>query len=215
MRDLVVFGSVHRDLVKLVDAINRDQPRWRLRGFLDDRPEAAGAAVFGHPVLGGRALLPALAREGCRFVNNVCGSVANARAVADLLESQGPVIASLVHPAVDLAYVELGRGALLPEGCVVGSGSVIGHYLTARLHVVISHDVHIEDFVFIGPGTVIGSAAHIECGAMLGAGVTVMAGCRIGARSVIGAGALVTGDVPADVTVAAVRARVARSSGRS
>ena len=62
--------------------------------------------------------------------------------------------------------------AALPEGCVVGSGSVIGHYLTARLHVVISHDVHIEDFVFIGPGTVIGSAAHIECGAMLGAGVT-------------------------------------------
>ena len=215
MRDLVVFGSVYRDLVKLIDAINRDRPTWRLRGFIDDRVETAGTQVFGRPVLGGRERLPDLARSGSAFFSNVSGSVVNARMVANLLESLDRPIASLIHPAIDLSYVELGRGCLLPEGCVLGSGSVIGNYLSARLHVVISHDVRIDDFVFVGPGTVIGSEAHIESGAFLGAGVTVMTGCRIGAHSVIGAGALVAADIPPGVTVAAVRGRVARHEGRA
>lgn len=214
MQDLVVFGSEFREVVKLVEAINRASPRWRLRGFIDDRPEVQGQDVLGHPILGDRSLLAALAAEGVSWFNNVTGVVANARAVTELLVDTGRPLVSLVHPAVDLGHVQLGDGGILPEGCVVGSGTRIGRQLAARLHVVISHDVTIADFVFIGAGAVLGSGVQVESGAFIGAGATVMAGCRIGVHSVIGAGALVAEDVPANVTLAGVRGRVVRPSGR-
>jgi sugar O-acyltransferase (sialic acid O-acetyltransferase NeuD family) len=214
MRDIAIYGSQFPEVVKLVKAINRTAPRWRLLGFIDDRPEAASQSVMGLPVLGGRECLPGLAARGAAVFNNVSGRVANARAIAQLVDAQGCELASLVHPAVDLDFVELGRAALLPEGCVVGSRTRIGEHLAARLHAVISHDVVIEDFVFIGPGSVLGSHVHVEEGAFLGAGVTVMTGCRIGRHSVIGAGALVTRDVPPGVTVGGARGQVIRQQGR-
>ena len=214
LRDLAIYGSEYRDVVKLVDAINRGRAQWRLRGFIDDRPERQGASVLGVPVIGDRSRLAALAAEGTQFFCNVSGKVADARAVAGVLAHHTDALVSLVHPAVDMAYVEIGPGCILPEGCVVGSGTRIGRQLSARLHVVISHDVVIEDYVFIGPGTVVGSEAWIEEGAFLGAGVTVMTGCRIGRHSIIGAGALVTKDVPAGVTVGGARGQIIRGQGR-
>jgi sugar O-acyltransferase (sialic acid O-acetyltransferase NeuD family) len=214
MNDLVIFGCEFREVVKLLDAINRRAPRWRLRGFIDDRPEMRGCQVFGIPVLGDRSLLPELAAQGVDLFSNVTGKVRNARAIAALLEQTGRPVVSLVHPALDLGYVELGRGAILPEGCVVGSGTVIGNYLACRLHAVISHDVTIDDFVFIGPGAVLGSGVHLEEGVFIGAGVTVKTGCRIGRHTVVGAGALVAEDVGPDMTVAGVRGRVVKAGGR-
>jgi sugar O-acyltransferase (sialic acid O-acetyltransferase NeuD family) len=214
-RDLVVFGSKYRDLVKLIDAINRAQPTWHMRGFIDDRREFAGSQVLGHPVLGDRTLLPELIRNGTSVFLNVSGVVADARQVASLLDEHSATVASLVHPSIDLAYARIGRGAILSEGCIVGSGTVIGDFLAARLHAVISHDVTIGDHVFIGPGAVLGSGVRVDAGALIGAGATVMQGVSVGARSVVGAGSLVNRDVPDDVTVAGVPARTIRAQGRA
>ena len=214
LRCLVAIGSVYPEVVKLVGAINRASPTWDLLGFIDDRPECVGTSILGYPVLGDRSVLPGLVDKGVCFVNNVSGKACNARAVAALLDSAGAEVVNLVHPSVDLAYVGIGRGCILPEGCVVGTSASIGSFLSARLHVVISHHVVIEDFVFIGPGAVLGSHVHVEANAFIGAGATIMSGCRIGRNSVVGAAALVTEDVPPDVTVAGIRARTAHSVGR-
>lgn len=214
MQDLAVFGCGYLEVVKLVEALNRNQPRWCLRGFIDDRPEMQGAKLLGYPVLGDRSVLPLLAASGSALFNNVTGKVANAMRIAALLEETGCHIASLIHPAVDMSHVRVGRGCILPDGCVVGTGTVIGNYLAARLHVVISHDVTIEDHVFIGPGAVLGGGVHVEAGAFIGAGATVMPGLRVGRHSVIGAGALVAEDVAPHVTLAGVRGRVVKAEGR-
>lgn len=214
VRPLVIIGTGYPDVVKLVDAINREQRRWQLLGFIDDRPECLGNEVMGLKVLGGRSLMQTLRSEGASFFNNVTGQVKNAAAIAELLDQLRCPTPNLVHPAVDLSYVQLGQGCILQQGCALGSRTRIGNYLVTRLNVVISHDVQIEDHVFIGPGTVIGSEAVIERGAFLGAGVTVKTGCRIGAQSVIGAGALVSRDVPAHTTMVGMAARAGPGNGR-
>ena len=207
MKPLIIYGASYFDLIKLIDAINRQHPTWELRGFLDDTPEKAGASYLDIPVLGGRELLPQLVEEGCHFFNNVCGSWQGNESIAGLLCQHGCNLASLVHPSIDLNYVELGQGVLLTDGVIVGSRTKVGDFLTTRLGSVISHDVIIEDHVFIGPGVVIGSGARIGKGAFIGAGATVMLERTVGAGSLVGAGAVVSKDVPDFVSVAGVPAR--------
>lgn len=213
-RSLVILGSNYRDLVKLIAAINRRQTTWELLGFADDRQELCGYEFFGSPVLGDRSILAKFPREEISVFNNVCGKERNARSVAKWIEENGFSVATLIHPSIDMAYVDIGRGAILPEGCVIGSGTSIGAYFTGRLHVVISHDVSIGEFVFMGPGSVVGSDVIIEDGVFVGAGATIMPGRRIGAQSMVGAGALVAEDVPPGVTVVGVPARIIKKTGR-
>jgi hypothetical protein len=50
------------DIIKLVDAINRQEPTWQIKGFIDDNKEIYGHSFMGYPVLGGKKLLPELSR---------------------------------------------------------------------------------------------------------------------------------------------------------
>jgi acetyltransferase-like isoleucine patch superfamily enzyme len=99
---------------------------------------------------------------------------------------------------------------------VVGSNAKIGNFVSVRLRSLISHDVCIEDFSFIGPGVTIGSGAMIKRGSFIGAGATIMLDRIVGEYSIVGAGTLVTRDVPPEQTVAGVPARVIqKKTGRA
>ena len=58
------------------------------------------------------------------------------------------------------------------------------------------HDVQIEDFVHISPGSVITGGIKIGEGTQVGAGATVIPGITIGKWVTIGAGAVVINDIP-------------------
>lgn len=206
-RGLVIFGAAHGTVLKLVDAINRQAPAWDLLGFLDDAAERQGQKLFGHPVLGGREQLPALAGAGVWVFNNVVGHWSRCQAVAELLAAHDCQVPNLVHPAVDLGYVRLGRGCLLSEACVVGFGAVLGDFVTVRLHSVLSHDVQAGDFVQVGPGVTVAGKARLGRACFIGAGATILPEVTVGERAIVGAGAVVTRDVAPGTTVAGVPAR--------
>ncbi len=208
MNKLIIFGASYFDLIKLVDAINRQQPTWELQGFLDDTPEKQGASLLGVPVLGGQGVLAEQIEKGCFIFNNVCGHWSRNEKVAKFLQNHQCRLANLVHPNIDLNYVQMGESIILPEGCLVGSGTTLGNFVSARLGVIISHDVIVEDHVFIGPGVTIGSEVVVQKGAFIGAGATIMLGRTVGEGAVVGAGAVVTKDVPAFSRVAGVPAKV-------
>ena len=109
--------------------------------------------------------------------------------------------------------LELGEGVFVNMGCRfqdtggirIGEGTLIGHGSTLT---TLNHAVDPDRRADMVPAPVV-----IGRKVWLGAGVTVVPGVTIGDGAIVGAGAVVTKDVPADVVVAGVPARLIRPTG--
>lgn len=208
-KSLIIVGASAPEIIKLVDAINRSvTDSFDIVGFLDDDPAKHGAQFMGHRVLGPTTMLKDAYQE-CWVINNVARDMLTRQKVSRKLEDMGVTrFATLVHPGVDLRYVEVEPGTIIQEGCIIGPFVRIGRHCLISFQVVIAHESTIGDYVFLSPGTVINGRVNVKTGAFLGAGSVVLPYKTVGEWSVVGAGSVVTEDVPPYSTVFGAPARV-------
>ncbi|MTE22743.1 DapH/DapD/GlmU-related protein [Microbacterium sp. ZXX196] len=114
------------------------------------------------------------------------------------------------------------RGSELTAPVTVGTDVFINRDAYVRPHTTIGDRVNLGPFVrlvtdshAIGPherraGTVRHDPIVLGDGCWIGASATVLGGVTVGAGAIVAAGAIVTEDVPEDVVVAGVPARVVR-----
>lgn len=216
MHDLYIYGSIFLDLIKLIEAINRNKPTWRIKGFLDDNTNTiTGSISDEYRILGDKVYLDKIHKdENTFFINNTAGNWKYQKSISEILLSKQFKIANLIHPAIDMNRVKVGKGCIIPEGCVIGGGSRIGDFVTVRLKSLISHDVTIEDYSFIGPGVSIGGYACLKKGCYIGIGAIIMGNVTIGSGSIVGAGSVVTKDIPPNTTVVGIPAKPMIKGGK-
>jgi len=128
-----------------------------------------------------------------------------------------------IYNFVNLYGCEIGDGTKIGSFVEIQKGARIGRNCKISSHSFICEGVHIEDEVFVGHGvsfindkypraTTERGALQTEAdwtveptivrrGASIGTGAVILGGITISERAIIGAGAVVTKDVPADVTV--------------
>jgi sugar O-acyltransferase (sialic acid O-acetyltransferase NeuD family) len=208
--DLVVFGAggMARELAAWVETAKWGSTRFRLIGFVDD-PDP-GRVIRNRPVMH----LSELAGDAPLFVVAL-GEPGLRERVVEQAESAGLRAAPpLIHPAVDFDRegVRIGDGTVICPGTTLTTDIEIGRHVQINLHCTVTHDVRLHDFTTLAPGVHISGRTEVGRSAFLGTGAVTVDGehdrpLLIGENAVVGAGAVVTQDVPANVTVVGVPAK--------
>lgn len=117
---------------------------------------------------------------------------------------------TLIHPAATVSrYAQIGAGSVVFAGAVVNTDAVVGVGAILNTGCSVDHDCVLGESVHISPGARL--AGNVQMGDLswVGIGACVRQSTRIGRKVMIGAGAAVVSDVPDNVTMAGVPARVA------
>ncbi|WP_416403099.1 acetyltransferase [Arthrobacter sp. LFS091] len=204
---LIAASGLAREVLAMV----RSSGPFDVIGILDDDEDKLGRVVDGAHVLG--PIKDALLFPHALLL--VCiGSGAGRESVVMRLRSLGLAenrYATAIDPTVNV-----------PEGCVIGAGSIllahvsmtasvtIGSHVVAMPGVTFTHDDIIGDFATFASGVSLGGNVSIGRAAYIGMNASVRERRSIGAKATIGMGAAVLNDVPDDETWAGVPARVIR-----
>lgn len=202
MRLVIVGAGDHgRVLADLARACGHDPI-----GFVEPG-RADGRIVDGLHVIGSLDKPAAWIAPGLGFTIGL-GNNRERAAVYDRGVMLGLEAVPLVHPsAIVLGGAEMGPGAQVCAGAVIGLAARIGPDVIVNTGATVDHDGVLGEHAFIGPGAHLAGNVTVGAGAHVGLGALVLEGTRIGAWSYVAAGGVVIRDVPPSIRVAGVPAR--------
>jgi UDP-perosamine 4-acetyltransferase len=188
---------------------------YEVAGLLDPRGELHGQRLLDVPVLGDDDLLGDLARRGIGHFFLGVGSTTGAHSREELFakpQRYGLAPINVIHPgAIVSPSARVGRGAAILAGAVIGTQAQLGENVIVNTGAIVEHDCVIGDHAHIATGACLAGDVVVGRGSHVGVGASVRQGIRIGVGATIGAGAAVVRDVPDEVVVAGVPARILKS----
>lgn len=124
---------------------------------------------------------------------------------------------NLIHPSATFGYeqrksIEARQGIIVCAGVRFTNSIQVGDFCIFNQNATIAHDVVVDDFVHLAPGSIISGNVHIGLRCWIGAGAVVNQGSyntklHIGADTVIGSGAVVVNPCDTNAVYAGVPAK--------
>jgi sugar O-acyltransferase (sialic acid O-acetyltransferase NeuD family) len=152
-------------------------------------PHEVGARIFGYPVLGTDANLPALRGDCAQAIVSI-GQIKTPEPrmrLFNLLQQGGYALPVIVSPRAYVSrHAKLGEGTIVMHGAVVNAGAVVGRNCIINSQALVEHDAVIADHCHIATAAAINSGVRIGAGTFIGSNSSVRQGVDIGARCVIG-----------------------------
>lgn len=129
-------------------------------------------------------------------------------------DAEFPVL-NFSYPNIDYSEtssskINIGKGSILCPSTTITTNVNVGEFVNANIGCVIGHDVVLGDFVTISPNAVIGGNSILGDNVFVGMNASIVERTIIGKNSIIGAGAVVTHDIPENVVVVGVPAKIIR-----
>jgi hypothetical protein len=208
---LVIFGGKGGGTLaaQIVQALSRVRGSHQLIGYLNDRLD------IGTPLHGGQVV--GRFDDWAKFDDDIffvaplhkAGWIqGNARRIVDLGIPASRWLA-LVDPLANRAEgAVVGGGSVVSALTQIGPDSSIGSHCFLRPGALVSHDVQISDFVFLGQASVVGGYTQIDVGVHVGPGAVIREEITIGKFALVAMGAVVVKSVPPFAIVSGVPARI-------
>ena len=206
--EIVFLGASNPETGRMIRAIERVDPSFRVMGFIDNDPEKKGKSFLGYPVLGGFEMLDELVTSDLAFVNLITGSTQARYSTSLEMAARGCRFVNFMHPSVDLTMVDVGVGNYVQENVVLQAMVRVGDNSSIHIGTLVGHETVVGNSVFIAHGCSISGLVDIRDGVFMGTHATVVPRVKIGRWATIGAGTVVTKDVPDYATVVGVPAKV-------
>jgi sugar O-acyltransferase (sialic acid O-acetyltransferase NeuD family) len=201
LHDLLIIsaGKYGRVTLRLAqEAIKAGAP-WRIKGFLDNRPDALAPFGYTEPILG--PVETYVPQPNDRFLCAVGDNDARRR-YAEMILARGGQFATLVHPTSCIAdRASIGPGTIIEPFVYVGTDVSIGAFNVIGSHTCISHDNRIGDYSQVCGHSNFGGNVVVEDHAFFGLGAIVVPRITIGRYAFVAAGSIVVADVPASSKV--------------
>lgn len=211
---LVIYGSglgakQLMEVTRLLDDVD-------VVGLIDDNPDLLGATLGGVRVLGGFDALADLVRH--KEIDGVALSFHSEvrKKVHERIKAQLDVrILPLVDPRAVIGMdVTIEDGALVEAGAVIGPGTVVGEGTIVDVGVTVAHDCLLGPFSHLSPGCALSGVVCLKENVLVGVGAALNSTITVGRGVIIAPGSAVMNDVPDNVVMSGVPAKVIGESRR-
>ncbi len=202
---IVGTGGFAREILTLIEDINRQSQKFEVVGFVDDDMTKV---IHGFHVIGNDS-----------HINQATGPLSLVIAVGDPRTKESirakytnPLIKfpALIHPSVligDSENVSIGEGSIICAGCIITTDIRIGSFITLNLMCTVGHDTVINDYASFMPSVNISGEVEIGKNVYVGTGAKIINQVIIGENTIVGAGAVVAKGLPANCTAVGVPAK--------
>lgn len=208
MKDIIIVGAsgFGRELAEVIEEINRKKPTWKIRGFLDDNPDALEGANCPYQLLG--SIERWQPREEERYAMAIAAPVIKEEIVSKL-KARGARFASIIHPTAGVSSnSRIGEGAVLFGQCGVSVNVEIGEFAFLNALVGVGHDAVIGPYSMIGPKCCISGHTTLGRGVTMGALASTYPGITVGDYATIGMNSTAIRRVKPRTTIVGVPGKV-------
>jgi sugar O-acyltransferase (sialic acid O-acetyltransferase NeuD family) len=208
MSKLLILGAGGHG--KVVLDVAKITGKWDLISFLDDRDGLK--EVMEIPVIGKLEDYKSF-REDYNYAFVAIGNNELRLEWLEKLSKEGFIIPKIIHPFSSLSKnVEVGMGTIIMPGVVLNTCAKVGNGCILNTNCSIDHDCILGDAVHLSPGVSIGGTVIVKSKVWLGIGSSISNNIVIGNNSIVAAGAVVIKDVPDNVIVAGIPAKVIKTN---
>ena len=202
---IVSSGGFAREVLTLIDAINKTEHRFEFLGFID---EDKSQTIHGYPIIGSD-----------EEINKTQEPISIVIAVGEprLKEKisykyDNPLISfpTLIHPTAiiaDPSNVIIGQGCIICAGVIITTDIIIKDFVTLNLQCTVGHDTVVEEYSAFMPTVNISGEVNVGKGVYVGTGAKIINQVDIGEHTIVGAGAVVAKSLPANCTAVGVPAK--------
>lgn len=216
MYDVIILGAggMGRETFEVFEDAYKDNPNYRVKGFLSDVLDILDGFESYPPLLG--TIKDYEVQPNDRFILAI-GDVAGRRRVAESILERGGEFITLIHPTAKVfRTAKIGYGVIIFPMAYVGADTKIGDFCYINAHALAGHDSVLGNFSeqapysILGGGTQTGEECFLCMHAVAGPKV------KLGNRVIISQGSATTENVDDDSFVIGVPARnYKRKSARS